>query len=178
MLDASLLPLRNDGAGLRRLRRADAHIYVEGTTDPDVRAYAHLPEPSYTPASVAAMIDSEADAGLERGDLAVLAMTSADDEAFAGSLVIFDVTAEDAEVGFWVHPSHRGRGITVAALELAARFARDSGLASLSARTVPDNLASQRVLIRAGFNEGGRSTGTTPSGNQTELVSFVRHLGV
>ena len=104
--------------------------------------------------------------GLERGDLAVLAIADPMTDKFAGSLVLFDVKDHSAEVGFWMHPDWRGRGITAAALSLAVEFTRRSGLTTLSARTVPENAASRRVLARAGFLEAGTRRDIAPSGQE------------
>lgn len=118
------------------------------------------------------MIDGDVRAGLERGDLAVLAIADAETDEFAGSLVIFDVSEDQGEVGFWVHPDHRGGGIGSAALGLAAQYAHRTGLARLTARTATDNTASQRVLARAGFVETGRAVGTAPSGHELTLIHY------
>src|SRR5699024_10998238 len=45
MLNAALLPLRNEHAVLRAMHTGDARAYAEGTFDASVREYAHLPEP-------------------------------------------------------------------------------------------------------------------------------------
>ena len=66
MLDARLLPLRNDLARLREMRLDDAHAYAAGAADAQVRTYAHLPEPEYTEASVTALISGEIRDGLRR----------------------------------------------------------------------------------------------------------------
>lgn len=176
MLDASKLPLTNEVARLRQLTHPDAAAYAAGTEDAAVRAYAHLPAPEYTTESVIEMIDGEVGRGLERGDLAVLAIAHESTDEFAGSLVLFDVTDYQAEVGFWVHPEARGRGMSGAALELAARFAELSGLTKLTARTVVDNAGSQRVLAAAGFELTGSASGTTPSGDVAELLHYERPL--
>lgn len=139
--------------------------------------YGHLPEPEYTPESVREMIPRDIDPGLARGDLAVLAIADAASDIFAGSLVLFDVTDYGAEVGFWVHPAYRGKGITTAALRLAVRFASGCGLRELTARTLPENTASQRVLENAGFVSTGSEVETAPSGQQVELLHYVREIG-
>ena len=176
MLDPDLLPLASDRARLRPMRAEDAADYAEGTADAAVRARAHLPETQYTPASVRAMIAESVEPGLARGDLAVLTIADPATDAFAGSLVLFDVTAAEAEVGFWMHPDHRGRGLARAAVELAAELAAGSGLRRLRARTVPDNTASQALLTGAGFAVEGRGAGTAPSGEEVELLTLVREL--
>lgn len=176
MLDASILPLENTRARLRPLHPDDAAAFAQGTDDPAVRQFGHLPQPEYTPASVRAMIEQDASPGLERGDLAVLAIALAETDTFAGSLVVFGVSAEGAEIGFWLHPAHRGSGITGAALDLSAEFSRRSGLRELTARTLPKNIASQRVLEEAGFTLRGRGAGTAPSGHRTELLHYAHLL--
>lgn len=176
MLDSSLLPLRNGRVCLRPLQPGDATAFAEGTTDGDVQAYGHLPESDYSPASVRRMIDEQAQPGLDRGDLAVLAIGNAATDEFAGSLVLFGVTEDSAEVGFWVHPKCRGSGFATAAMELAVRFVSHSGLAHLTARTAVENTASQQVLTRAGFNHIGNRVDTAPSGRELEVYLYARSV--
>lgn len=176
MLDAALLPLRSERAVVRAMHTGDARAYAEGTIDASVREYAHLPEPEYTEASVAALINSAISEGLERGDLAVLAIGDPSTGEFAGSLALFDVTDESVEVGFWVHPEHRGKGLAGAALSLAVTLAQRSGLTRLTARTVPENLASQCVLEQAGFTRGDEVKDVAPSGEAVALLHYSREL--
>jgi RimJ/RimL family protein N-acetyltransferase len=176
MLNARFLPLRSDRAVLRTMRPSDASGYASGTADAAVRQFAHLPEPEYTEASVTSLIEGEIREGLERGDLAVLTIADAATDAFAGSLVLFGVEHGSVEVGFWVHPGHRGKGIASAALALAAQFAGHCGLTRLTARTVPENRASGRVLERSGFTKGEASNGTAPSGQEVSLLHYARDL--
>lgn len=59
-------------------------------------------------------------------------------------------------VGYWTDAGLAGRGLMSGALMVAADHARDVlGLHRLQAGTVPENLASQRVLERAGFERIG-----------------------
>jgi len=176
MLNVALLPMDNELARLRVLHVDDAHAFADGTEDPMVRAFAHLPEPKYTPTTVKSMIDGVAREGLDGGHLAVLAIADAVTDEFAGSLVIFDVSSTDAEVGFWLHPQFRGSGLASAALDLACDFTKRSGLDTLTARTVPENQGSHRVLTRAGFAETHRQRGSAPSGEVVDLVHYARQL--
>jgi len=174
MLDSSLLPLLNDRVRLRPLQPADATAFAEGTADADVQAFGHLPESDYTPASVRIMIEEHAQPGLDRGDLAILAIANAAADEFAGSLVLFGVTEDTAEVGFWLHPECRGSGFATAAMELAAEFVSRSGLARLTARTAIENISSQQVLTRAGFIHVGNAVDTAPSGRELEVCCYAR----
>ena len=159
---------------IRPLQDDDAAAFAEGAADPAVLRYGHLPESDYTPASVRAMIARDAVPGLAHGNLAVLAVVESTTNAFAGSVVLFDVNEHSAEVGFWVHQAQRGCGIAVVALNLAARFAQASGLDMLTARTLPENPASQRALTGAGFTLDHRNVETAPSGHRVELLHYSR----
>lgn len=172
MLDALLLPLHNNRVRLRAMRPEDAAAYATGTTDTLVRSYAHLPEPEYTEASVTGLIEGEIHDGLERGDLAVLTIADPATDAFVGSMVLFGATEASIEVGFWMHPAYRGRGLTGAALALAAEFARRSGFTRLTARTLSENRASQQVLEQAGFTKGDEVRDIAPSGQETTLIHY------
>lgn len=176
MLNARLLPLRSDQALLRAMRPGDAAAYASGAADRAVRQYAHLPEPEYTEASATTLIRGAVRDGLQRGDLAVLTIANPATGAFAGSLALFGVDAGSVEVGFWVHPDHRGEGRAGAALALAVEFARRSGFTQLVARTVPENHTSRRVLEQSGFTQGDAIRGIAPSGREVVLLHYLRDL--
>ncbi|EHR62370.1 GNAT family N-acetyltransferase [Saccharomonospora cyanea] len=162
-----LLPVACDGVLLRPLAEVDAEAYAAGTEDAAVRRYAHLPLPEYTPDTVRELARSDVRKGLMSGNLAVLSIVDEKDEAFLGSLVLFDITAHEAEVGFWLSPHARGRGVATRALTASAHLARKLGLRALTARTEPANTASRRTLDTAGFlPDGAPRQSTTPSGAQ------------
>ncbi|KPI06970.1 Ribosomal-protein-alanine N-acetyltransferase [Actinobacteria bacterium OV450] len=59
-------------------------------------------------------------------------------------------------VGYWVDQAWTGRGLATAALTEVCRIARDElGLHRVEAGTLVGNLASQRVLAKAGFEQYG-----------------------
>ncbi|WP_298042344.1 GNAT family N-acetyltransferase [uncultured Citricoccus sp.] len=176
MLDATTLPITFENTRLRPLSELDADAYAAGTKDEAVRRFGHLPESDYTPESVRRMIRDEVAEGLSSGTLAVLALADAETDRFVGSLVLFDVSTNSAEVGFWMHPDARGAGHARRGLELASCFARNSGLRTLTARTLLKNKASQRCLTNAGFHEVERAVGTTPAGQCEELFHYRRDL--
>ncbi|MFI5616940.1 GNAT family N-acetyltransferase [Streptomyces sp. NPDC051567] len=61
-----------------------------------------------------------------------------------------------ASVGYWVDREWHGRGLASAGVEAVCRIAREElGLHRLAAGTLLDNLASQRVLAKTGFEEYG-----------------------
>ncbi|WP_415952101.1 GNAT family N-acetyltransferase [Streptomyces sp. KLOTTS4A1] len=61
-----------------------------------------------------------------------------------------------ASLGYWVDGDHLGRGLALRAAETMLAHARDElGLHRVEASTLTDNLASQRVLAKAGFERIG-----------------------
>lgn len=161
----SVLPVSDGLVTVRPLSDADAQSYAAGTNDAQVRRFAHLPIDKYTPQVVRDMIRGAIADRLRNGTLAVLAIADASTQTFLGSLVIFDIQPEDAEVGYWVGPEHRGRGVSGRALRLSMEVARSVGWKRLRARTVQDNPASERVLLAAGFVQQGEAQPEhTPSG--------------
>jgi RimJ/RimL family protein N-acetyltransferase len=59
------------------------------------------------------------------------------------------------QVGYWVAPWARGRGVATAATRTLARWAFDHGIQRLELQTHIENLASQRVALAAGFQREG-----------------------
>ena len=55
------------------------------------------------------------------------------------------------EIGYGVAPSVEGKGIATELAKRLTAFAFDLGAESVIAHTLPDGLASQRVLAKAGF---------------------------
>lgn len=61
------------------------------------------------------------------------------------------------ELGWWVLPAHRGRGLAEAASTVLGGWAGPAlGLAAWVARIEPGNVASQRVATRLGLEQRGR----------------------
>jgi RimJ/RimL family protein N-acetyltransferase len=59
-------------------------------------------------------------------------------------------------VGYWLLPDARGRGLATRAVRLVSRWAlRDAGLARLGLLTEPSNLSSVGVAERSGFHREG-----------------------
>src|SRR5262249_28117736 len=72
------------------------------------------------------------------------------DGPLIGMIALSDVSRgplQMANVGYWVAREHNGRGLASSAVADVAAFAlTTAGLHRLEAATLPDNLASQRVL--------------------------------
>ncbi|MFF5444402.1 GNAT family N-acetyltransferase [Streptomyces sp. NPDC012888] len=116
------------------------------------------PDSYYTEAGQAARIEgmlAEQDDGRLRPFLFVEAATG----RVVGAINLGSITLGplcSGGVGYWVDHARRGRGLAHAGLEEVLRIARDEvGLHRVEAGTLVDNLASQRVLAKAGFERYG-----------------------
>ena len=89
------------------------------------------------------LIFSEADAGL------------------LGGLNVSNVrrgVAQAASLGYWMGAAHAGRGLMTETVRAAVQFAFTTlGLHRLEAACLPSNIASARVLEKAGFKHEGRA---------------------
>ncbi|CAB4851468.1 unannotated protein [freshwater metagenome] len=77
-----------------------------------------------------------------------------------------------AEIGYGLVESARGQGHGGEAVVAVIRWAGSQGLRSIVAMTSPDNVASQRLLIRNGFARAGVIDG----GDDGTLVRWVLTL--
>ena len=59
--------------------------------------------------------------------------------------------------GLYVEPEARRRGVAVALLYTAERWARDRGYREIASDADPENVASHRTHVRAGFFVAGRA---------------------
>jgi len=170
VLDA--LPCTEGQVRVRALEHGDAAPFAQGSRDESVRRHGHLPLSEYTEDIVREQIDGAIADGLADGCLAVLAIADASSDDFLGSIVLFNVRADRAEVGFWLAPWGRGRGAARDALGAAARLAAHMGLVYLDAQTAPENVASRRTLLGAGYHEVGEpQTVIAPSGAEFTALS-------
>jgi RimJ/RimL family protein N-acetyltransferase len=82
----------------------------------------------------------------------ILAALDRVDGSFAGSTMLFAFQRPVAEVGFWMVPHARGRGLTEAAVALTIRWGfEELGLERIVGLTDPANTASQAAMERAGM---------------------------
>lgn len=175
VLDA--LPRAEGQVRIRTLEYGDAAPFARGSSDESVKRNGHLPLSDYTEDVVREQIDGDIADGLADGSLAVLAIADAGSDEFLGSIVLFNVRADRAEVGFWLAPWARGRGAARDALSAAARIAAGQGLTFLEARTAPDNQTSRRTLLSAGYRQVGEpQTVTAPSGAVFTALTFERSV--
>jgi len=132
---------------LRPFRPDDMARIVAGLNDWAVAQWlARTPFP-YAPADGAAWL-AEAAAAHAAGRFAIA--DKASDRLLGG--IGIEPADDDRELGYWLGRAHWGRGLTSEAVAAIVAHAFDAlGVRRLHATTDPDNAASRRVLIKAGF---------------------------
>lgn len=170
--DASL---RTDRLLLRWYRATDAPEVQLAVNDPDIQRWLPLPNP-YGLADAEAWVTQLAPGIRDRGDGIEWAAERLADGRLAGSFGLkrTDWRARTSEIGYWVAPWARGKGLASEAVCAIGRWLLvDQGFERLELRAATANLASQRVAEKAGFTREGvaRNAGFTHAG-RVDLVIF------
>ena len=139
---------------LRRWARDDLGCVEEATQDPDIPKGTTVPA-TFTPAEGLAWIERQWSRHDDGTGLSQAIADAASNEAL-GAGVLMARQPGTVEIGYWLIPRARGRGFGSRAVGLLARWAvTEAPLARVEALVVPDNIASQRVLEKAGFRREG-----------------------
>jgi RimJ/RimL family protein N-acetyltransferase len=98
---------------------------------------------------------------------------------YAGEIGLYywETATQQAMIGYSLDPRWRGRGFTTRAVNIVADWAFTRvGIIRLIAGTAPDNVASHRVLERAGFEREVYHRGRLPGPNGTRIddIQWVR----
>nr|WP_246336332.1 GNAT family N-acetyltransferase [Flexivirga oryzae] len=169
-----------DGIRLRAWRDDDADLLPD---EPDELARQYLPAPSQlTKASYAGWLERQRYL-VDEATAVPWCIADTETDAPLGSITVFNIgegTATSAEVGYWLLPAGRGRGLLSAAVEavvshsFSAQQRGGLGLTRLYAETDLDNVASQSALRGAGFRKWGedRQAYTAADGRITDGAYF------
>jgi [ribosomal protein S5]-alanine N-acetyltransferase len=147
-------PLTDGVVVLRRWARDDLGCVEEATQDPDIPKGTSVPA-TFTPAEGLAWIERQWSRHDEGKGLSQ-AIANTDSNEALGAAVLMSRQPGTVELGYWLIPRARGRGFGSRAVGLLARWAvTEAALARVEALVVPDNIASLRVLEKAGFQREG-----------------------
>ena len=148
--------LSDGGIGLRRWREEDIDCIRLAGTDPAVTKGTTVPA-AYTPEEGRAFIRRQWERA-DNGEGVSQAIVKIDNDRAIGLMwVAMRPQPHVGGLGYWVVPPERGQGAATAAVDLVVPWALDVlDLRRLEAWVEPENVASQRVLRRAGFQEEGR----------------------
>jgi RimJ/RimL family protein N-acetyltransferase len=106
------------------------------------------------------------------------AITDAATAAPVGSLGVRWTEPEHdvVEVGYWMAPEARGRGLCTRAVRLASRWLIvDHGLARVQLRADEQNIASRKVAENAGFTQEGVLRSSRFNRRLNRRVDFVMY---
>jgi len=148
--------VEGDGTRLRPWRPDDAPRIVEACDDERTSYWlGKLPSP-YTLADAEAYLQDRIEV-LATGSAVGWAVADAETDEVLGSVALFDlVPGRQAELGYWTHPTARGRGVMTTAVRLAvAHGFGELGLSRISAFAAVENHASRHVIETCGFHPIG-----------------------
>jgi len=143
---------------LRQFAEADLPRLVEACSDPQSRHWLNgLPHPYNLATARTYVADCVWQAAT--GTKATWAIADRDSDQLLGNIAVMDmlgVNPTSGEVGYWMHPDARGRGL----MTEAARMIVDHAFGELSRRRLvlyaaAANTASNRVAEAAGFSRFG-----------------------
>jgi RimJ/RimL family protein N-acetyltransferase len=159
---------------LRAWQPGDAPAVFAAGQDPEIARFLPVPQP-YTEASAREFVTVRR-ADWEGDEERSFAITDATTGEVLGSIARHQRAEHRAELGYWLAPGARGRGIATRALRLVADWSIDGGLIRLELYTHRDNHASGRVAERAGFVREGvrRAWDLDRDGRPEDAVFYVR----
>ncbi|HEX5927208.1 MAG TPA: GNAT family N-acetyltransferase [Baekduia sp.] len=145
--------LADDAIRLRAPSAADVPAIIEACQDPDIQHFTFVPVP-YREDDARDWVGG-APARAAAGEGLSLVIADIDDHAqLLGTVGLLrpDWVQRTIEIGYWVAPWARGRGLAVRAVKLLAPWAlRTLDLARIACDVDADNAASRQVAQRAGF---------------------------
>jgi RimJ/RimL family protein N-acetyltransferase len=164
--------LRSGDIVLRFPSLDDVDGILPAFTDPELREAGNLP--AFDREQLVASI-TEIPLLAERGRL--LALTAADvrsgEIVGGGTLHHLDSERQIVEIGYFVLPHARRRGIAATIARLLAEHAFSLGIERVAAYVNVGNIASERVVERAGFTrEGVVRSMPVPDGRRVDKTLF------
>jgi RimJ/RimL family protein N-acetyltransferase len=149
--------LRDGVIELRPVSEADVPAFVDAFQDPAVAQGAYHGQIAATDDALRPYLKRNAER-MKSGDAVLVGVWEADAERLSGQTMLFNIDWEEgaAELGFWVAPWARGRGLSEPALRLTVAFAFDHlDIERVYGLTGVDNEAAHRAMERAGLRREG-----------------------
>ena len=165
----------SDGrVALRPWRVADAALMAAACADPDIALFCMMPA-GYTIAMARDFIADAPQAWANRGWLH-LALTAAGDDQPVGAIgaLAVDRDAATAELGYWVIPEYRRRGLAGAGVSLVTDWAFEIlRLRRVAIGTMVGNAPSRRIARSLGYRPEALLRSYRPVGKRrTDCVSY------
>lgn len=178
MVRGQLIPpsdLRDERVRLRPVTEADVPVYAQAfVDDPDLgRILGHARD--WTEDDVRAHLVRMEQRRADGGAVELAIVDPATDE-FCGSILLHSVEwrHERVEVGFWLVPAARRRGLVSSAVRLVVDWAFDElDLGRIDLTTTAENVPPQRLAERLGFTREGVLRGhELERGRRVDIVVF------
>jgi RimJ/RimL family protein N-acetyltransferase len=165
--------LRSGAVRLRAPSGDDVAAVYEACRDPAIQRYTRVPR-DYDRLDARAFV-AGAEARRREGLSLEMVVTDRDDRVLCGvvGLVVDRHDQARAEIGYWIHPAHRGRGLARAGLLLLSRWALGpAGFVRLDLTASVRNAGSLAVVEGTGFVREGvaRAAWPTPEGREDMAV--------
>ena len=163
------MELRDGDLVLREWSEDDALAVYEACQDPEIHRWIPVIPRPYRLEDALAFVRGEIDSHARS-----LAITEGGRVVGAIGMKVDDANAT-GHIGYWCAAHERGRGLVTRALRRLCRHGFDElGLGRLELITDSDNIASQRVAEKVGFQREGvlRSHLRHPDGRRRDSVMF------
>jgi RimJ/RimL family protein N-acetyltransferase len=167
--------LRQDGLVLRGPTLADADVLAAAFADDELVEAADLPFTRPSADDMRRAITEFLPFVREAGAMVAFVILDESDGTVLGGAALHHVDLAEAhgEIGYWLVPEARGRGVATRAARIVAEWGFSLGLERIEAQTNLGNAPSQRVLERAGFRrEGVRRSVSRQRGGREDRVVF------
>ena len=147
--------LRVDELLLRAPVEGDIDVIAPAFRDPAIGGEAGLPP--FDTETLRVVMREQLPDMFERGLLAPYVIVDTRTDELLGGLTIhhLDPMRDVVELGYWLFVGARGRGVATRSVEAAVANAFANGVYRVEAHVRIGNVASERVLERAGFRREG-----------------------
>jgi RimJ/RimL family protein N-acetyltransferase len=162
------MELRDGSIVLRSWREDDIPAVYAACCDPEIQHWISVIPRPYTLDHARDFVRGADGPG--RNQLAIV-----EHGRVVGSIALRIDDSNTGRIGYWCASDARGRGIVTRALSRLCRYAlHELGLGRLELITDPDNVASQRVAAKVGFQREGvlRAHLLHPDGRRRDSVMF------
>ncbi|WP_214110047.1 GNAT family N-acetyltransferase [Acrocarpospora catenulata] len=174
-----MLPRVTIAAGpveLRPPQEADVEALARACADPEIARFIPLIPDHYTREDAVTWVHVFAEESWRAGGADFVMADPATGEVQGVVGVKPADRFGNAEVGYWVAPWARGKGVATAAVRAISEWRFQQGAPRIDLLTDVENLGSQRVAMGAGYTREGirRGAGMRRDGSRSDLVAFAR----
>ncbi|HEX6873371.1 MAG TPA: GNAT family N-acetyltransferase [Micromonosporaceae bacterium] len=155
MTGVDQIEIRDAGLVIRPWQAGDADAVWRACQDPDIQRWTNVPRP-YLREHAEGFVTTHTERAWAGGGDAPLGVFDANSGELLGAHGLISRSGHVAEIGYWVAPWARGRGVATAATRAVATWCLDVlGVRRLVWRAEVGNHASRLVAERVGFRLEG-----------------------